>query len=96
VACEVAERTGRADVPFNHLGCVSGAVEGSRSISGPSILHRLASRRQSAALPSPCARTASMSSVFGPVDGRQPALRSRRLQTGGNSKILLDSVTRIS
>ena len=35
VACEVAERTGRADVPFNHLGCVSGAVEGSGSISGP-------------------------------------------------------------
>ena len=26
VACEVAERTGRADVPFNHLGCVSGKL----------------------------------------------------------------------
>jgi hypothetical protein len=32
MAGEVAERTGRAGVPFNHLGCVSGAVEGSGSI----------------------------------------------------------------
>ena len=28
VACEIAERTGRAVVPFKHLGCVSGSCRG--------------------------------------------------------------------
>jgi len=30
VAGEIAERTDRADVPFNHLGCVSGGCRGKR------------------------------------------------------------------
>ena len=49
MAGEVAERTGRADVPFNHLGYVSGSCRGKRFDFRPVDTARPASRRQSAA-----------------------------------------------
>jgi hypothetical protein len=112
MAGEVAERTGRAGVPFNHLGCVSGSCRGKRFDSSLSTLHRLASRRQSRASLS-AMRAHRDAEWLRYVDDRrhhlkvappalwpclrlQPSHRSRRPTGGGKRKILLDSVTRIS